>query len=71
MSGIRLLPTDAFCPVEEEKNWLIFDTARSKLVAKRLEECDSLGSIISHQSSHQCSLEFWIRGEPLRFELSN
>ena len=44
MSGIKLLPTEAFCPVEEEKNWMIFDAARSKLVAKRLEEHDSLGT---------------------------
>ena len=43
MSGIKLLPTEAFCPVEEEKNWMIFDDARSKLVANRLEEHDSLG----------------------------
>ena len=44
MSGIKLLPTEAFCPVEEEKNWMIFDAARSKLVAKRLDEQDSLGT---------------------------
>ena len=44
MSGIKLLSTEAFCPVEEEKNWMIFDAARSKLVAKRLDEQDSLGT---------------------------
>ena len=44
MSGIKLLPTETFCPVEEEKSWMIFDPARSKLVAKRLEEQDSLGT---------------------------
>ena len=61
MSGIKLLPTEAFCPVEEEKNWMIFDAARSKLVAKRLEEHDSLGTInqlFSFLDSNQMSNKF-------------
>jgi hypothetical protein len=39
----KMLPATAFCPLEEDKHWMIFDPARSKLVKKKMEDNNSLG----------------------------
>ena len=41
--AVKLMEVSAFCPVEEEKHWTIFDPKRTKLVMKALERENSLG----------------------------
>jgi hypothetical protein len=39
----KVLPADWFCPVAEDKHWMIFDPVRAKLVLTTLEEAGSYG----------------------------
>jgi hypothetical protein len=41
--GAKVLPADWFCPVAEDKSWMIYDPVRAKLVLKTLEEAGSYG----------------------------
>lgn len=42
-SDAKVLTSDVFCPVEEDKHWRIFDPTRTKLVLQNLEELKSHG----------------------------